>query len=181
MMNMMFNPGGGFGLTFLWSVHILSVIASFSGLVLLLAWSIKHLPIHKLLQWAWTLIIVGAVACLLTIAAVGRPWGGYGMMGNFGATGMPMMWGNGAQNNDDGAQAKEEAEGKALYDKLQAKQSTCADLADADFELIGEYVMGQRLGGSHIQMNERIKLMMGSAGEEQMHVLIGKSATGCAK
>lgn len=178
MMNMM-NTTSGFGL--LWILHILSVLAFFTGFVFLIVLAIKTLTNAKLKSWALWLIIGGAVVCLFTIGMTGRLWTGYGMSG-FGSFGMmPMMWGNTTQNNpeEDAAQAKEETEGKAIYDKLQAKQVTCANLADSDFELIGEYVMGQKLGAAHGQMNDRIKQMMGTESEEQMHISLGKNATGC--
>src|SRR3989344_6461094 len=50
--------------------------------------------------------------------------------------------------------AEEEAEGKAVWEKLQAKQISCADLADEDFEALGEYFMGVMLGDAHAAMNE---------------------------
>src|SRR3989344_2777456 len=39
----------------------------------------------------------------------------------------------------DGHTAKEEAEGKEIWEKLQAKQITCAQLSEGDFEALGEY------------------------------------------
>lgn len=75
--------------------------------------------------------------------------------------------------------AEEEARGKAIYDSLQAKQKICTDLKDADYELLGEYFMGQRLGGAHESMNNMMKFMLGEAGEEQMHVVMGKRLSGC--
>jgi NACalpha-BTF3-like transcription factor len=105
----------------------------------------------------------------------------------FTTRGMPMMgqkWIGTEQSAQQGEksadQQKEEAEGKALFDQLKAKQTTCAKLTDDDFELIGEYVMGQRTGASHEQMNAMLKQMMGDIGEAQMHIVLGKSATGCA-
>lgn len=71
--------------------------------------------------------------------------------------------------------------GKDFFDKFQSKQVTCSILKDDDFEKIGEYVMDQQFGntGNHIQMNERIKQMMGDQGEERMHIAIGRSVTNC--
>ena len=77
------------------------------------------------------------------------------------------------------AQAAEESQGQVLYQKLQDKQASCTDLKDSDFELIGEFVMGQNTGAGHAAMNEHIKAMMGADKEEAIHTAIGKSASGC--
>ena len=71
--------------------------------------------------------------------------------------------------------------GQTLYTKFQSKQVFCTSLQDADFEKIGEYLMNQQFGNtnSHIQMNDRMKAMMGDQGEERMHIAIGRSVTGC--
>lgn len=75
--------------------------------------------------------------------------------------------------------AREEAEGKIIWEKLQAKQIGCADLSDDDFEVLGEYFMGQMMGESHSAMNKMMVNMMGEQGEEQMHVVMGKRMSGC--
>jgi hypothetical protein len=85
-----------------------------------------------------------------------------------------------SESNSDIAQENEELEGKALFEKLQSKQANCTDLTDSDFELIGEYLMGQKLQSEHAQMNRMMKNMMGEEGEEQMHVMMAKNATGCS-
>ena len=80
-------------------------------------------------------------------------------------------------------QQQEEAQGKQFFDELQSKQTTCAKLTNSDFEKIGEYVMSQMFGSNtnaHIAMNERIQQMRGQTGEEQMHIQIGRSVTGCS-
>ncbi|MBI5620746.1 hypothetical protein HY949_03135 [Candidatus Gottesmanbacteria bacterium] len=78
-------------------------------------------------------------------------------------------------------QQQEEQEGKQFLDGLNNKTVTCSKLNDADFEKIGEYVMGQSIGDTtrHIAMNEMMKRMMGDKGEEQMHTLWGKRGSGC--
>ncbi len=181
MMNLMYGTGGNSDFFLLWTLHIVSVIAFAIGLLFLVVAVIKHLSGEQLQQRGWTLLIVGSIGCLFTIGVMGHAWYGYGMRGVGFERSMPMMWGNSAIDADgkNASQEKEEADGKALYEKLQAKEVVCADLADSDFELIGEYVMGTRLGGTHEQMNERIKQMMGTQGEEQMHIALGKNATGC--
>lgn len=63
--------------------------------------------------------------------------------------------------------------------KLQTKQTTCADLSEEDFSVLGEYFMGQMIGTSHEAMNTMMEQMMGKEGEEQMHVVMGKRLSGC--
>lgn len=98
------------------------------------------------------------------------------------------MMGNmtsGVQNENvipSAADLRDIQEGKVLYGKFQNKQITCTKLNNSDYEKIGEYLMNQRFGGdskAHIQINNTMKQMMGEKGEEQMHVLLAKSVTGC--
>ena len=79
----------------------------------------------------------------------------------------------------DGHTAREEAEGKAVWEKLQTKELTCKDLSDDNFGTLGEYFMGQMMGNSHEAMNNMMIQMMGEQGEEQMHVVMGKRLSGC--
>ena len=75
--------------------------------------------------------------------------------------------------------AKEEAEGKAVWEKLQAKELTCKDLSDENFGTLVEYFMGQMTGTSHEAMNNMMIQMMGEEGEEAMHIVLGKRLSGC--
>jgi len=75
--------------------------------------------------------------------------------------------------------AREEQEGKELWDKLQSKELTCADLNDGDFGVLGEYFMGQMMGDSHAAMNAMMIQMHGEDGEEQIHVVMGKRLSSC--
>lgn len=75
--------------------------------------------------------------------------------------------------------AREEAEGKEIWDALQAKQKACADLSEENFGALGEYFMGKMMGSSHSAMNQMMVNMMGEEGEEQMHVVMGKRLSGC--
>lgn len=86
---------------------------------------------------------------------------------------------NTAPQNDDGHTAREEAEGKSIWEKLQTKELTCKDLSDDNFGTLGEYFMGQMIGESHAAMNAMMIRMMGESGEEQMHVAMGKRLSGC--
>lgn len=79
----------------------------------------------------------------------------------------------------DGHTAREEAEGKEIWEKLQVKEVTCENLSDEDFGALGEYYMGQMTGDSHEAMNTMMERMMGKEGEEQMHVVMGKRLSGC--
>lgn len=79
----------------------------------------------------------------------------------------------------DGHTAREEAEGKIVWEKLQTKQTQCSDLSDDDFGVLGEYFMGQMTGTSHEAMNTMMEQMMGKEGEEQAHIAMGKRLSGC--
>jgi len=75
--------------------------------------------------------------------------------------------------------AREEKEGRELWEKLRAKAVACADFNDEQFGVLGEYFMGQMLGDSHAAMNAMMIQMMGEKGEEQMHIVMGKRLSGC--
>ena len=96
-----------------------------------------------------------------------------GMMGQF--------FNNSNSSADVSSTAKDEAEGKLVFDKLQAKQVTCQELTDDDFDVLGDYYMGQMAGSTeaHAQMNARMTQMMGEDGEKQMHIALGKRLSGC--
>lgn len=76
--------------------------------------------------------------------------------------------------------AREEAEGKEVWQQLQDKTITCDTLSDEQFGALGEYFMGQMMGDSHAAMNQMMIQMMGEEGEEQMHVVMGKRLSGCS-
>ncbi|MCL4338086.1 hypothetical protein M1271_00170 [Patescibacteria group bacterium] len=84
---------------------------------------------------------------------------------------------NTASSNSSSNQ--EEAQGKAIFDKLQAKQTICRNLTDGDFDLLGDYFMGQRLGSAHESMDNIMTQMMGEEGNRQMHISLGKRLSGC--
>lgn len=106
---------------------------------------------------------LAAAAMLLPLA----PAGAQGMMGGS------------ADALDDGHTAREEAEGKAIWEQMQSKKTSCADLTDENYEALGEYFMGLMVGDAHAAMNAMMVRMMGEEGEAQMHVLMGKRLSGC--
>ena len=80
--------------------------------------------------------------------------------------------------------AREEQEGKELWNKLsarggQAQVITCADLNDEQFGVLGEYFMGQMSGESHAAMNAMMIQAHGEEGEEQIHIVMGKRLSAC--
>jgi len=75
--------------------------------------------------------------------------------------------------------AREEQEGKELWNKLQAKEVVCADLNDEQHGVLGEYFMGQMAGDSHAAMNAMMIQAQGEDGEEQIHIVMGKRLSGC--
>src|SRR3989338_3068502 len=75
--------------------------------------------------------------------------------------------------------AREEKEGKEVWDKLQAKELVCENLSDEQFGVLGEYFMGQMAGESHAAMNAMMIQAHGEDGEEQIHIVMGKRLSGC--
>src|SRR3989338_9928594 len=90
-----------------------------------------------------------------------------------------MDFNNTPTQNDDGHTAREEAEGKEIWGKLQAGELKCEDLSDENFGALGEYFMGQMAGDSHEAMNNMMIRMMGEEGEEEMHIAMGKRMSEC--
>lgn len=84
-------------------------------------------------------------------------------------------------SGQDNHTAREEAEGKIIWGKLQTKQLECKDITNDNYAALGEYFMGQSVGDTsrHTTMNEMMKKMMGEQGEEQMHIVMGKRLSGC--
>jgi len=74
---------------------------------------------------------------------------------------------------------REEAEGKKLWNKLQAKEVACENLSDEQYGVLGEYFMGLMTGDSHAAMNAIMIQMHGEDGEEQIHIAMGKRLSGC--
>jgi putative membrane protein len=75
--------------------------------------------------------------------------------------------------------AREEQEGKELWNKLQAKEVVCADLNDEQYGVLGEYFMGQMAGDSHAAMNTMMIQAHGEEGKGQIHIVMGKRLSGC--
>lgn len=74
----MSSTGIGSGFLALWGFHVLAVIAFLSGVLFLLFWAFKTLTTEQLKKWGWSLIIGGALVCLITIGAMGHTWSGMG-------------------------------------------------------------------------------------------------------
>ncbi len=94
------------------------------------------------------------------------------MMGNFSNT--TVDWNEVVEHT-----AREEQEGKELWNKLQAKEVACPDLSDERFGVLGEYFMGQMAGDSHAAMNAMMIQAHGEDGEEHIHIVMGKRLSGC--
>ena len=75
--------------------------------------------------------------------------------------------------------AKDEAAGKVVWDKLQNKQVTCSQLTDDDFDVLGDFFMGNMMGSNHDAMNQMMVQRLGNDGEKQMHIALGKRLSGC--
>ncbi|CAN5384322.1 hypothetical protein BH10BAC1_BH10BAC1_12870 [soil metagenome] len=74
---------------------------------------------------------------------------------------------------------QDEQAGKVIFDKLQSKQTSCANLSNDDFDVLGDYYMAQTLGNSHSAMNTMMKQRMGEENEKLMHIALGKRLSGC--
>jgi len=74
---------------------------------------------------------------------------------------------------------QEEAEGKAVWQKISDKQISCGDLTEEDFGVLGEFFMGVMLGEAHSAMNAMMMQAHGEEGEEQIHIAMGKRLSGC--
>lgn len=81
--------------------------------------------------------------------------------------------------NTNNSIALEESQGKSIYDKLQTKQTNCSNLVDNDFELLGDYFMGQMMGSSHATMDTLMSQRMGEDNNKLMHITLGKRLSGC--
>ncbi|MFA5800437.1 MAG: SHOCT domain-containing protein [Candidatus Peribacteraceae bacterium] len=79
----------------------------------------------------------------------------------------------------DNHTAREEAEGRSIWEKLQSKETACSDLSDEEFGSLGEFFMGRMMGNAHETMNNRMTRMMGEEGEKDMHIVMGKRMSGC--
>ncbi len=88
-----------------------------------------------------------------------------------------------AQSNAESSNhtAREEMEGKGIWEKLQSKQLECKNLTEHNFEILGEYFMGQSIDNTqrHEAMNKMMTSMMGEEGERQMHVTLGERYSSC--
>jgi putative membrane protein len=80
-----------------------------------------------------------------------------------------------------GSVASEQKDGARALRAFKSAGKQCASLDQADFEHIGEYVMGRGLRSlrAHEQMNSLMESMMGESAADQMHVVMGRRATGC--
>jgi len=75
--------------------------------------------------------------------------------------------------------SQDEAAGRAVWDKLQNSQTTCADLKDDDFDVLGDFFMGNMMGSNHDAMDQQMTQRLGDDGEKQMHITMGKRLSGC--
>jgi putative membrane protein len=75
----------------------------------------------------------------------------------------------------------EQQQGAAILQSLDSGKTKCADLSNDDFDHVGEYVMFRMAGSTaaHEQMNQLMQRMMGTTGESQMHIVMGKRFSGC--
>lgn len=75
--------------------------------------------------------------------------------------------------------AREEAEGREIWQRMERKEVDCGNLSDDQFAALGEFFMGEMTGDAHEAMNAMMTRMMGDESEEQMHSIMGKRMSGC--
>lgn len=115
--------------------------------------------------------LLTSLTLLLSVLVISRISFAQGMMGGF----------NTPVSSEEVAQTqKDEAAGKAVWDKLQNKETTCKNLTEDDFDVLGDFFMGNAVGSNHASMNLMMKNRMGEEGEKQMHIAIGKRLSGCS-
>ena len=71
------------------------------------------------------------------------------------------------------------ARGKALWQELGAKQISCNQLTQDNYEQLGEYFMDQMTGIGHESMDSAMSQMMGEQGDQAMHIAMGQRLSGC--
>ena len=92
MYPMMDTIGWNYGFIALWGLHVLSVVAFFTGVLFLIVLAVKTFTPAQLKSWAVWLMITGTIVCLITIAFIGRPWVGMNYWGaGMGGGGMQMQ------------------------------------------------------------------------------------------
>ncbi len=84
-----------------------------------------------------------------------------------------------AASGAHGQITEDETAGKAILEKLQRKEVVCANLTDNDFNLLGDYYMGEMMGSSHETMDKLMVERMGEQNERLMHMAMGKRFSGC--
>ncbi len=107
-----------------------------------------------------------AVLALFSIAGTSNAQ----MMGNYYNT---------APSSYTATTSAEVAAGEAVWNKLAAKQVTCSQLTDSDFDSLGDYFMGRMMGASYSNMDQWMTQSFGEQGSTQMHVAMGKRISGC--
>lgn len=90
------------------------------------------------------------------------------------AQGFAQTTGANTQADQTSQIAQEEAAGKVIYDNLQANKVSCSNLSDNDFEVLGDYYMGQMMGSSHGAMDNLMTQRIGEANNHLMHITLGK-------
>ena len=106
------------------------------------------------------------------------------VVGSFASTANAQMMGGFSNTQVDWNEivehtAREEQEGKELWNKLQTKEVACENLNDEQYGVLGEYFMGQMSGDSHAAMNAMMIQTHGEEGEEQIHIVMGKRLSCC--
>jgi len=74
---------------------------------------------------------------------------------------------------------QDEAAGKVIWENLNDKKVTCSELKDDDFDVLGDFFMGNMAGTNHDEMNQMMTQRLGADGQKQMHIALAKRQSGC--
>lgn len=97
-----------------------------------------------------------------------------GMMGRY--------YNNNSNNNDSTSSSQpdqDQLKGQDIWNKLQNKQLSCSSLTDDDFDVLGDYFMGNMMCSSHETMDNFMTQRLGENGDRQMHIAMGERLSGC--
>ena len=95
------------------------------------------------------------------------------------ASAQSMMNTQSTSTSEASSTTADEQKGQDIYNQLQNKQTTCSNLNDDDFDVLGDFFMGRMMGSSHAAMNQYMVDNLGANGEKQVHVAMGKRLSGC--
>lgn len=84
------------------------------------------------------------------------------------------------QSSASSSSSSDEQKGEVIYNELQNKQTTCSQLTNDDFDVLGDFYMARMMGSTaHSTMDQQMTQHMGDTANTQMHVAMAKRLSGC--